>query len=88
MRTDGFTMVEMLIATVITVAVVGAILAVITPAQTMVRSQGDAADLHQRLRAGADTMGADVRAAMAVARIGLVRRVTMQPLASTTDPAR
>jgi type II secretory pathway pseudopilin PulG len=74
-RTDGFTMVEVLIAMVITVAVVGAILAVINPAQAMVRAQGDAADLHQRLRAAADTIGADVRAALAVRpyRVGAMR---------------
>lgn len=75
MKNDGFTLVEMLIATVITVAVAGAILAVINPAQRMVRTQGDAADLHQRVRAAADTIGADVRAAFAVRpyRIGATR---------------
>ena len=62
----GFTIVELLIASAITMAVLGAILAVINPAQLMFRVQGDAADLHQRLRAAADTMAADVRAAMAV----------------------
>jgi Flp pilus assembly pilin Flp len=74
-RTGGFTMVEVLIATIITVAVVGAILAVINPAQGMFRAQGDAADLHQRLRAAADTVGADVRAALAVRpyRVGATR---------------
>ena len=56
-------------------AVVGAILAVINPAQLMFRAQGDAADLHQRLRAAADTLAADVRAAVAVRpyRVGAMR---------------
>ena len=66
MRNEGFSIVELLIASAMTMAVVGAILAVINPAQVMFRVQGDAADLHQRLRAAADTISADVRAAMAV----------------------
>jgi hypothetical protein len=66
MRNAGFSIVELLIASAMTMAVVGAILTVVNPAQLMFRAQGDAADLHQRLRAAADAMGADVRAAMAV----------------------
>lgn len=66
MRTAGFTMIEVLLATALTMAVVGAILTVVSPAQLMLRAQGDAADLHQRLRSAADTIGADVRAAKAV----------------------
>jgi len=72
---DGFTMVEVLIASAITITVVGAIVAVITPAQDVLRAQGDAADLHQRLRAIADTLAGDLRAASAVRpyRVGAVR---------------
>lgn len=68
-------MVEVLLATAITMAVIGAILTVINPAQMMFRAQGDAADLHQRLRAAADMIGADVRAATAVRpyRVGATR---------------
>jgi hypothetical protein len=68
-------MVEVLLATAITMAVIGAILTVINPAQMMFRAQGDAADLHQRLRAAADTVGADVRSATAVRpyRVGATR---------------
>ena len=75
MRNAGFSIVELLIASAMTMAVVGAILASVSPAQLMFRAQGDAADLHQRLRASADTMGADVRAAMAVRpyRVGATR---------------
>jgi type II secretory pathway pseudopilin PulG len=74
-KNAGFSIVELLIATAMTMAVVGAILAVVNPAQLMFRAQGDAADLHQRLRAAADTMAADVRAAMAVRpyRVGATR---------------
>ena len=75
MRNAGFSIVELLIATAITMAVVGAILTVVSPAQLMFRVQGDAADLHQRLRAAGDTMSADVRAAMAIRpyRVGATR---------------
>jgi len=74
-RNTGFSIVELLIASAITMAVVGAVLAVVNPAQLMFRAQGDAADLHQRLRAAADTVSADVRAAMAVRpyRVGAMR---------------
>jgi type II secretory pathway pseudopilin PulG len=74
-RNAGFSIVELLIASAMTMAVVGAILASVHPAQLMFRAQGDAADLHQRLRAAADAMGADVRAAMAVRpyRVGATR---------------
>ena len=75
MRNEGFSLVELLIASAMTMAVVGAILAVVNPAQVMFRAHGDAADLHQRLRVAADTMSADVRAAMAVRpyRVGAMR---------------
>jgi hypothetical protein len=71
----GFTMVEVLIATAITVVIVAAILSVIGPAQAIVRAQGDAADLHQRLRAAADGLAGDLRAAAGVRpyRVGAVR---------------
>jgi len=71
----GFTMVEVLVATTITTLIVAAMLAVIGPAQAMVRAQGDAADLHQRLRAAADGLASDLRAAAGVRpyRVGAVR---------------
>jgi hypothetical protein len=74
-RNAGFSIVELLMASAMTMAVVGAILAIVNPAQLVFRAQGDAADLHQRLRATADTMGADVRAAMSVRpyRVGATR---------------
>src|SRR6185369_7909023 len=74
-RNAGFSIVELLIASAVTMAVVGAVLAAVNPAQLMFRAQGDAADLHQRLRAAADTLSADVRAAVAVRpyRVGATR---------------
>jgi hypothetical protein len=75
MKDGGFSLVELLIASAMTMAVVGAILAVVNPAQLMFRAQGDAADVHQRLRAAADTIGADVRAATGLRpyRVGATR---------------
>ena len=75
MRNAGFSIVELLIASAVTMAVVGAVLAAVNPAQLMFRAQGDAADLHQRTRAAADTLSADVRAAVALRpyRVGATR---------------
>ena len=68
-------MVELLIATAISMALIAAVLTTIGPLQTMVRAQGDAADLHQRLRAAADTLAGDLRAAASVRpyRVGAMR---------------
>src|SRR5207244_4453649 len=67
--------VEILIASGITITVMGGIVAVVNPAQALVRVQGEAADLHQRLRAGADTLTGDLRGANAVRpyRVGAIR---------------
>ena len=67
-------MIEMLIATSITMAVVAAIASIITPAQTMIRVQDDAAELHQRVRAATDTLASDLRAATGVRpyRVGAI----------------
>ena len=69
------TMAEMLIASAITITVMGGIVAVVNPAQALVRAQGEAADLHQRLRAGADRLTGDLRGAIAVRpyRVGAIR---------------
>ena len=72
--TAGFTLVELLIASAITMAAVGAILAVVTPAQTLLRAQEETADLYQRIRAVSDALASDLRTAVAVRpyRIGAV----------------
>jgi len=71
----GFTMVELLVGSAISVAVLGAIFAVINPVQTLVRAQGDSGDMHQRLRAAADALMSDLRLADSVRpyRIGIMR---------------
>lgn len=68
-------MVEMLIGSLITMAVVGAIAGVIIPAQTMFRAQGETAELHQRIRAATDTLIGDIRSASTVRpyRVGALR---------------
>ena len=63
MRNAGFSIVELLIASAVAMAVVGAVLAAVNPAQRMFRAQGDAADLHQRLRAAATPVRAFANAA-------------------------
>ena len=75
MNEDGFTIVELLIATAMTTAVIAAVLATIDPLQRMLRAQGEAADLHQRLRAASDTLARDLRTADSVRpyRVGAVR---------------
>ena len=65
-RRSGFTMVETLVATMVTTMVAGAIFAIVSPAQAIVRAQGESADLHQRLRAAADGIAGDIRAAGAI----------------------
>lgn len=76
MKTEsGFTIIELLIASAIAAAVLGAILGIVNPVHTMLRAQGDASDLHQRLRAAADTLARDLRVATGVRpyRVGAVR---------------
>ena len=69
------TTIELLIASTLSVLVLGAVLTVVTPVQAVVRAQGDAGDMHQRLRAAADALTNDLRVATSVRpyRIGAVR---------------
>jgi type II secretory pathway pseudopilin PulG len=59
----GFTVIEMMVATALIVTVMGAIFTLINPARATFRAQGEAADMHQRLRAALDMLAADLRAA-------------------------
>jgi len=59
----GFTLVEMMIATAMTMAVMGAIVTLITFAQGAFQSQGEVSDMQQRLRAAIELLAADVRTA-------------------------
>lgn len=56
----GFTVVEILIATAIMLAVTGAIFGVIRPAQATFHAQPEISDMHQRLRVAVDAMAKDL----------------------------
>jgi hypothetical protein len=78
-REAGFTLIEMMIATAIAIAVMGAIFTLVTSAQAAFQAQGHVPDLHQRLRASIDVLTADVRSAGGISapvrpyRVGTVR---------------
>lgn len=69
------TTIELLIASAVSILVLGAILATVTPVQAVVRAQGDVGDMHQRLRATADALTNAVRVATSVRpyRVGALR---------------
>ena len=56
----GFTLVELLIATLIMMSVTGAIFSVMNPSQGMFQTQPEVSDLQQRLRVGVDTLHKDL----------------------------
>ena len=59
----GFTVIEMMIAMAMTMAVMGAILTLVDSAQGAFQAQGEVADMQQRLRASIDMLTTDVRRA-------------------------
>jgi hypothetical protein len=59
----GFTLVEMMIATGTTIAVVGATFTLVNAAQAAFQTQGEVPDMQQRLRASIDVLTSDVRRA-------------------------
>jgi type II secretory pathway pseudopilin PulG len=56
----GFTLVETLVATALTLLVMSAVLSVATPGAVLARMQPEAAEMQQRARVGADTMLRDL----------------------------
>src|SRR5262245_8643185 len=58
--TDGFTLVELLLATAITVAIAGAIFALATPSQGIFAAQPEVGDMQQRLRVAIDQLQKDL----------------------------
>lgn len=56
----GFTLIEILVATAITVTLTGAVLALLTPANTIFKVQPEASDMQQRVRASTDALTADL----------------------------
>jgi len=59
-RDAGFTLIEMLIATFIMIAVTGATFALMSPAQGMFAAQPEVMDMQQRLRIGVDVLRKDI----------------------------
>jgi len=61
LRADaGFTVIELCIASLIMIAVTGAVFAVMNPAQGTYRAQPEVSDLQQRLRVGIDSLQKDL----------------------------
>jgi hypothetical protein len=59
-RLAGFTIVEMLIATFVMMAVTGAVFTLLNPAQGISQAQPEVSDLQQRMRVGVDTLTKDL----------------------------
>jgi len=59
-RDDGFTLVEMLVASAILLAITGAIISVLNPLHAAFGSQLEVSDEQQRLRAGVDALTRDL----------------------------
>jgi len=59
-RVAGFTIIEMLIATMVMMAVTGAIFTLLNPAQGINQTQPEVSDLQQRMRVGVDTLTKDL----------------------------
>jgi type II secretory pathway pseudopilin PulG len=59
-RTAGFTIIEMLIATIVMMAVTGAVFTLLNPAQGISQTQPEVSDLQQRMRVGVDTLTKDL----------------------------
>ena len=60
MRHDGFSLVELLLASLITLVVVAGAFALAAPAQRLFQSQPEAADMQQRMRVAADALRRDL----------------------------
>ncbi len=66
----GFTIIEMMIATLIMVAVTGAVFTLMNPAQGTYQAQPEVSDMQQRMRVGADSLTKDVMMAGAGVYMG------------------
>ena len=79
-REDGFTLVELALATAISLTVMASVLAIAMPAQEAFAVQPEAADLQQRVRVAVDTLAKDLRTA------GTRMPVTTEALQVTLAP--
>jgi hypothetical protein len=78
----GFTLAEMLVATLIAMVTSGAVLLVVQPLQGMFQAQLEVTDLQQRLRAAVDAMSRD----LVMAGAGSTAGATPGPLAQVEAP--
>lgn len=88
MRSAGFTLVELLIAMLLTLVVTAALFALVDPATGGFHAQPEAADVHQRLRVAVDALTRDLLAAGAGVAPGgapAVAPYRVGPLASDVD---
>src|SRR5262245_40946812 len=69
-RVAGFTIIEMLVATMIMVAVTGAVFTLLNPSQGINQAQPEVSDVQQRMRVGVDTLTKDLIMAGAGSYIG------------------
>src|SRR5689334_25164577 len=66
----GFTIIEMLIATIIMVSVTGAVFQLMNPAQGTYQAQPEVSDMQQRMRVGVDVLTKDIMMAGAGVYMG------------------
>ena len=59
-RIAGFSIIEMLVATIVMMAVTGAVFTLLNPAQGINQTQPEVSDLQQRMRVGVDTLTKDI----------------------------
>lgn len=69
-RDAGFTVIEMLIATAIIMAITGTVFQLMNPSQGMFLAQNETMDMQQRLRLGVDTLSKDLLMAGAGTYVG------------------
>lgn len=82
MRQDGFSLVELLLAALITVIVVGGAFALAAPAQRMFQAQPEAADMQQRMRVAVDALRRD----LVMAGAGIYAGSALGPLNDIVAP--
>lgn len=67
---EGFTLIETLVASAVTITIAGAVFAVINPAHGLLQAQPEVADMQQRLRVAVDSLRHDLLLAGAGAYAG------------------
>jgi len=69
-RSDGFSVIELTVALALTLMVVGAVAAIVTPARSAFAAQPEAMDVQQRLRVGVEALMRELMAAGAGSSVG------------------